>query len=290
MGLLQDQVVLITGGARGMGRAHALASATAGADVVLVDIVDQIDSAPYKMSTPPDLAQTCAAVEALGRRAVPIQADVRKQADMDSAVDQTLSELGRIDALIANAAIWSMRPFWKMSDDEWQDVVDVNLTGTWRIAKALAPTFIEQQSGSIVLISSVNGVEPGDETASYVAAKHGVLGLMKNIAIELAPFGVRCNAICPGVMDTPMIDNPWMRDRVAGHENGTRDELVHGVYHSHALRGRSVLPPDAVANAALYLNSELAAHVTGATLPVDGGHLILNGFNHAPQRVPTADS
>jgi hypothetical protein len=161
--------------------------------------------------------------------------------------------------------IFVLRPFWEMSDDEWQDVLDVNLTGIWRIAKALAPTLMKQRSGSIVVISSVNGVEPGNETASYVAAKHRVLGLMKNLALELAPFGVRCNAICPGVMDTPMIDNPWMRDRVAGHEIGTRDELVDGVYHSHALRGRSVLPPGAVANAALYLNSALAArHGRGA--------------------------
>ena len=141
---------------------------------------------------------------------------------------------------------------------------------------------IERKAGSIVLISSVNGVEPGDETASYVAAKHGVLGLMKNFALELAPYGIRCNAICPGVTDTPMIDNGWMRDRVAGHEKATRDELVGGVFHSHALRGRSLLPAQAVANAALYLNSGLASEVTGATLPVDAGHLILNGFNHAP--------
>jgi SDR family mycofactocin-dependent oxidoreductase len=284
MGLLDGEVVVVTGAARGMGRAHAVTSAREGADVVALDIARQIKSAPYDMSTDDDLNQTCRQVESLGRRALGIVADVRSQEEMDRAVARTIAELGHIDALIANAAIWTMRPFWMMSDDEWQDVIDTNLTGVWRIAKAVAPHMIERQAGSIVLISSVNGVEPGDQTSSYVAAKHGVLGLMKNLALELAPHGVRCNAICPSVVDTPMIDNPAIRDRTAGHERATRDELVDGVFHSHALRGRSLLPAQAVADAALYLNSGLASEVTGVTLPVDAGHLILNGFNHAPHK------
>jgi SDR family mycofactocin-dependent oxidoreductase len=282
MGLLDGKVVLVTGAARGMGRAHVVTSAREGANVVALDIARQIESAPYDMSTEDDLTETCRQVESLGRRVLRVVADVRSQEEMEQAVARSIAELGQIDALVANAAIWTMRPFWMMSDDEWHDVIETNLTGVWRIARAVAPHMIERKAGSIVLISSVNGVEPGDETASYVAAKHGVLGLMKNFALELAPYGIRCNAICPGVTDTPMIDNGWMRDRVAGHEKATRDELVGGVFHSHALRGRSLLPAQAVANAALYLNSGLASEVTGATLPVDAGHLILNGFNHAP--------
>jgi SDR family mycofactocin-dependent oxidoreductase len=284
MGLLDGKVVLVTGAARGMGRAHALTSAREGADIVALDIARQIESAPYAMSTEEDLDLTCKQVEGLGRRVLRIVADVRSQRQMDAAVAQTIAELGQIDALIANAGIWTMRPFWALADEEWHDVIETNLTGVWRVAKAVAPHMIERRTGSIVLISSINGVEPGDETASYVAAKHGVLGLAKNFALELARYGIRCNAICPGVMDTPMIDNTWMRNRVAGHENATRDELVDGVFHSHALRGRSMLPAQAVANAALYLNSDLAAEVTGVTLPVDAGHLLLYGFNHDPQR------
>ena len=284
MGLLDGKVVLVTGAARGMGRAHAVTSAREGADVVALDIARQIKSAPYGMSTEDDLSQTCQQVESLGRRVLRVVADVRSQEEMDNAVARSIAKFGQIDALIANAAIWTMRPFWMMSDDEWHDVIETNLTGVWRIARAVAPHMIERRTGSIVLISSVNGIEPGDETASYVAAKHGVLGLMKNFALELAPHGIRCNAVCPGVMDTPMIDNSWMRDRVAGHEKATYGELVGGVFHSHALRGRSLLPAQAVANAALYLNSDLASEVTGAALPVDAGHLILNGFNHAPHK------
>ena len=284
MGLLDDKVVLVTGAARGMGRAHAVTSAREGADVVALDIARQIKSAPYGMSTEDDLSQTCRHVEGLGRRVLSVVADVRSQEEMDNAVARSIAKFGQIDALLANAAIWTMRPFWMMSDDEWHDVIETNLTGVWRIARAVAPHMIERRTGSIVLISSVNGIEPGDETASYVAAKHGVLGLMKNFALELAPHGIRCNAVCPGVMDTPMIDNSWMRDRVAGHEKATYGELVGGVFHSHALRGRSLLPAQAVANAALYLNSDLASEVTGAALPVDAGHLILNGFNHAPHK------
>lgn len=143
---------------------------------------------------------------------------------------------------------------------------------------------IERQSGSIVITSSVNGLEPGMNYAHYVATKHGVIGLMKNIALELAPHGIRCNSINPGAIRTPMTDQQGAWDMFAGHEGGTPDDLIEGGYHFHALKGHSFMPPEVIANTALYLNSDLAASVTGVTIPVDAGHLLLTGVNQEPVR------
>jgi NAD(P)-dependent dehydrogenase (short-subunit alcohol dehydrogenase family) len=141
---------------------------------------------------------------------------------------------------------------------------------------------ISRTSGSIVITASINGLEPGPTYAHYAAAKHGVIGLMKNIALELAPHGVRCNAIAPGAIRTAMTDHQAARDLFAGHPGGTEADLIAGGYHFGALRGTTFLPPEVIADAALYLNSDLAAAVTGITLPVDAGHLLLPGMNMAP--------
>ena len=282
MGLLDGKVALITGGARGQGRAHALVSAKEGADVVLVDIADQIDSVPYRMATQDDLAETVRQVEALDRRAIAVTADVRSQQQMDDAVARGIAEFGKIDILIANAGIWTQAPFWEITDEAWEDMIGTNLTGVWKSAKAVAPHMIERGSGSIVITSSVNGLEPGPDYAHYVSSKHGVIGLMKNIALELAPHGIRCNSINPGAIKTPMTDHQGAWDMFAGHEGGTEADMLEGGYHFHALKGMTFLAPEVIANTALYLNSELAAAVTGVTIPVDAGHMLLTGFNQAP--------
>ncbi len=284
MGLLDGKVALITGGARGQGRAHALTSAREGADVVLVDIADQLETVPYAMATADDLAETVRQVEALDRRALAVTADVRDQGQLDEAVSRGIAEFGKIDILIANAGIWTQGPFWELSEQSWDEMIGVNLTGVWKSAKAVAPHMIERQTGSIVITSSVNGLEPGLNYAHYVAAKHGVIGLMKNIALELAPYGVRCNSINPGAIKTPMTDHQGAWDMFAGHEGGTEADLIEGGYHFHALKGRTFMPPEVIADTALYLNSDLAAAVTGVTIPVDAGHMLLTGVNPAPVR------
>jgi SDR family mycofactocin-dependent oxidoreductase len=284
MGLLDGKVALITGGARGQGRAHALTSAREGADVVLVDIADQLETVPYAMATADDLAETVRQVEALDRRALAVTADVRDQGQLDEAVRRGIAEFGKIDILIANAGIWTQGPFWELSEQSWDEMIGVNLTGVWKSAKAVAPHMIERQSGSIVITSSVNGLEPGLNYAHYVAAKHGVIGLMKNIALELAPYGVRCNSINPGAIKTPMTDHQGAWDMFAGHEGGTEADLIEGGYHFHALKGMTFMPPQVIADTALYLNSDLAAAVTGVTIPVDAGHMLLTGVNPAPVR------
>ena len=282
MGMLEGKVALITGGARGQGRAHATTCAREGADVVLVDVLDQMESVPYGMATQEDLDETVRQVEALDRRALAVRADVRSQEQLDEAVSRGLAEFGQIDILIANAGIWTMGPFWELSEQSWDEMIGVNLTGVWKSAKAVAPHMIERQTGSIVITSSINGLEPGPNYAHYVAAKHAVVGLMKNIALELAPHGIRCNSVHPGAIRTPMTDHQGAYDMFAGHEGGTEADLIEGGYSFHALKGTTFMSPQVIADTALYLNSDLAAKVTGVTIPVDAGHMILPGVNTNP--------
>jgi SDR family mycofactocin-dependent oxidoreductase len=280
--MLDGKVALITGGSRGQGRAHAITCAREGADVIIVDIADQLSTVPYKMARQDDLDETAKQVEALDRRILALKGDVRDQGQLDAAVAQGIAEFGQIDILIANAGIWTQAPFWELTDDQWDEMIGVNLTGVWKSAKAVAPHMIERQTGSIVITSSTNGLEPGLNYAHYVAAKHGVIGLMKNIALELAPYGIRCNSINPGAIRTPMTDHQGAWDMFAGHPGGTEEDLIEGGYHFAALKGTTFMDPQVIADTALYLNSDLAAKVTGVTIPVDAGHLILTGINATP--------
>jgi SDR family mycofactocin-dependent oxidoreductase len=284
MGLLEGKKVLITGAARGQGRSHAVLSAREGADVILVDIAAQLPTVPYKMSDQGDLAKTAAEIEVLGRRSVSVIGDVRDQNTLDRAVSLGIEAFGQIDVLIANAGIWNVAPFWELSEQQWSEMIETNLGGGWRAAKAVAPHMIERQTGSIVLIGSTNALEPGRNYAHYVAAKHGLIGLMKSIALEMAPHGVRCNAICPGIIHTPMTSHQAAWDMFAGHPGGTEADMLEGGYHHNALKGATFLSPDQIAKTALYLNSELAEAVTGITILVDAGHGLLPGTNPNPER------
>lgn len=282
MGRFNGKVAMVTGAARGQGRAHALALASEGADVILVDILENLSTIDYGLGTDQDLAETVARVEALDRRALAVRADVRSQQAIDEAVAAGISEFGQIDILIANAGVWALEPFWTISEEQWAQMQDVVLAGAWRSAKAVAPHMIARRSGAIVMTSSVNGIEAGPGHAHYTAAKHGVLGLMKTVAIELAPYGVRCNAVCPGAMDTAMNDWQGAYDFMAGHAGGTAEDRRVGGRHWSALAGRSMLPAESVARAAAFLASDDASEITGVALPVDGGHLALPGFNTNP--------
>ncbi|EFC83492.1 mycofactocin-coupled SDR family oxidoreductase [Parafrankia sp. EUN1f] len=282
MGMLDGKVVLVTGGSRGQGRAHALTSAREGADIVIVDVAENLPTVTYPMARTDDMTATVEAVEALGRRIVAMEADVRDQAQLDAAVARGIADLGQIDVLIANAGIWTQAPFYELTDDQWEEMIDVNLSGVWRSAKAVAPHMIERNSGSIVMISSVNGLEPGPNFAHYTAAKHGVVGLMKTVALELAPHGIRCNSIHPGAVRSGMTENQMAFDMYAGGPGGTIDDLIKAGKHYGALKGSTFMAPETIANAALFLNSELASSITGITLPVEAGHLLMAGVNVSP--------
>jgi SDR family mycofactocin-dependent oxidoreductase len=278
MGLLDGKVVLITGGARAQGRAHALVSAHEGADIVVVDIATDIDTVPYALSTKDELAETVRLVEETGRRALGLVADVRSQQALDEAVARAIAEFGQIDALIANAGILSIAPAWELTEEQWQDMIDVNLTGVWRSAKAVLPHMISRRSGSIVMTASSNSDDPDPGIAHYGAAKTGVIGLMKCIALEVAPHNIRCNAIKPGFIDSPMTSWQGMLDSYAGQPGGTIEDMRRAGYYFNALP-TPMQPPEASALTALYLNSDLARYVTGEALLIDSGHKLLPSMN-----------
>ena len=268
-GALTGKVALITGAARGQGRAHAVRLASEGADIIAVDICDQIASVPYALATNDDLAATVKLVEDIGARIVAKEADVRDRASLSTAVQAGIDELGRLDIVIANAGIAPMQS----GDDGWRDVIDVNLTGVYNTIKAAIPTMVKQgDGGSIVLISSAAGLagvgSPDAGSVGYAAAKHGVVGLMRVYANLLAKQNIRVNSIHPTGVETPMIDNDFTRGWLATMAAQSDSPGTMG----NALPVE-VLQPEDIANAVAWLVSDQARYITGVTLPVDAGFL-----------------
>ncbi|GAA1246327.1 mycofactocin-coupled SDR family oxidoreductase [Pseudonocardia aurantiaca] len=262
---LTGQVALVTGAARGQGRLHCLALADAGADIAALDVCRDLDVPSYPLATRAELDEVVAAVESMGRRALPLVADVRDPAEVDGAVAAVAMEFGRLDVLVNNAAVVTSAPFWELSEDQWSAVIDTNLTGIWRTTKAAADLVRRSPRGRIVNIGSTGGVRAVPEFAHYVAAKHGVVGLTQAMAIELANDGVTVNAILPGAVDSPMLAG------LAG-ELGLTPEDVHKRWlHDQLLV--EVISPAEVTGALLWLLSDAARHVTGHCLAVDGGAL-----------------
>jgi (+)-trans-carveol dehydrogenase len=275
MGRLDGKVAFITGAARGQGRSHAIRLAQEGADIIAVDICRQIDSVPYPMGTADDLAHTVEAVEALDRRIIATQADVRDYQAIKHALDEGVGQLGRLDVVSANAGICTIDRSEDMPEDSWRDVIDTNLTGVWHVAKAATPHFVAgRRGGSIVITSSVGGLMALPNLSSYVASKHGVIGLMRTLALELAPHSIRVNAILPTQVETPMILNDAsLRFFLPDSERPTVEEFAQLSQQMIALPIPWVEPLD-ISNALLFLASDEARYITGITLPVDGGMLI----------------
>jgi SDR family mycofactocin-dependent oxidoreductase len=267
MGTLDGKVAFITGAARGQGRAHATKLASEGADIIAVDLCDQIASVPYPMGTADDLAATVKLVEECGTRIVASQGDVRDAGSLRSALDAGLEELGRVDIVIANAGIAPMMA----GEDGWRDVIDVNLTGVHNTIEVAKGTLVEQgQGGSIVLISSAAGLagvgSPDPGSIGYAAAKHGMVGLMRIYANHLAPHSIRVNSIHPAGVDTPMINNEFIQKWLAqSHTSSAPQDLGNAM-------PVQVLDPEDIANAVAWLVSDAARYVTGVTLPVDAGY------------------
>lgn len=269
MGSLSGKVALITGAARGQGRAHAVRLASDGADIIAVDLCEQIASVPYPLATPDDLAATVKHVEDAGARIVACQADVRDRTALAAALQSGLDKLGRLNIVVANAGIAPMQA----GPDGWRDVIDVNLTGVHHTVEVAIPTMVSQgEGGSIVLISSAAGLagigSPDAGSIGYAAAKHGLVGLMRVYANHLARHNIRVNSVHPAGVDTPMINNEftrqWLADLIA--ESDSPPDM------GNALPVQ-VLSPEDVANAVAWLVSDQARYITGITLPVDAGFL-----------------
>jgi (+)-trans-carveol dehydrogenase len=272
-GRLEGKVAFITGAARGQGRAHAVRMAQEGADIIAVDICRQIDSVLIPLANPEDLAETADMVKNLDRRIYTAEVDTRDFDGLKAAVDAGVEQFGRLDVIVANAGIGNGgQTLDKTSEPDWDDMIAVNLSGVWKTVKAGVPHIIEGgRGGSIILTSSVGGLKAYPHTGHYVAAKHGVVGLMRTFAVELGAQNIRVNSVHPTNVNTPLFMNePTMKLFRPDLENpGPEDMKVIGQL-MHTLPIGWVEPED-IANAVLFLASDEARYITGVTLPVDGG-------------------
>ena len=275
-GRVAGKVAFITGAARGQGRSHAIRLAQEGADIIAVDLCGQVDSVPYAMATPADLAETVKEVEALDRRIVATQADVRDFGALKTALDDGVAQLGHLDIVSANAGIFSFGTLEELSETAWRDMLDVNLTGVWHAAKAAIPHLRAARGGSIILTSSGLGLEGMPNVGHYVSAKHGVVGLMRTLALELAPDLIRVNSVHPTTVNTDMIQNAAAYELFAPdlpEDERTSQVITERLLTINALPIPWIEPVD-VSNAVLWLASDEARYVTGVPLPVDAGELL----------------
>ena len=271
MGRLQGKVALITGAARGIGRAQAVRFAQEGADVIALDICGPVDTVVTPPATPADLEETARLVSDAGGRAHTEIVDVRDTEAVQAAADRGVEVLGGLDIVCATAGITSREMAVEMSEIAWQTMLDVNLTGVWRTCRATAPHLIERGAGSMILISSIAGLRGLVGVAHYTSAKHGVVGLMRTLANELAPHNIRVNSVHPTNVDTPMIQNDNVRGAFRPDlEHVSREEFAEAACSMNMLPIPWVDAVD-VANACLFLASDEARYITAVTLPVDAG-------------------
>src|SRR6201997_2791481 len=277
MGLVDGKVALVTGAGRGQGRSHALRLASEGADVIAFDIgPGRVETISYELASEADLDATVAEIEAMGRRAVKAIADVRSLSDLQAAVDTGLSQLGKIDIVCANAGIGSWAVAWEMTEQQWKDMIDINLTGVFNAVRAALPSMVERgEGGSLVLTSSTAGLRAYANTAHYTAAKHGVVGLMKVLTQELGPHRIRVNAVCPTTVRTPLVINDATFQLFAPDvENPGEDDVREPFEGLNILPGVAWIEPSDVSDAVVFLCSAAAKFITGVALPIDAGNIV----------------
>ena len=266
MGRLDGKVAFITGAARGQGRAHAVRLACEGARIAGMDICAPL-RVEYESATDADLDETVRLVEEAGGSMLGLRGDVRRLADMQKAVAATLEAFGRIDVVVANAGILTAGLLWELSEEQWHDMIDTNLTGVWHTIKAVVPVMIDQGSGgSIIIISSVSGLSGSPFVGHYVAAKHGAVGLCRTLANELGSHRIRVNSVHPAGVNTRMNDGTVLPDLI----NRFADTL--GPIFMNALP-YFMMEPEAVSEVVAFLASEESKYMTGVQIPVDMGTL-----------------
>jgi (+)-trans-carveol dehydrogenase len=271
MGRLDGKVALISGAARGQGRAEAVRFAEEGADIIAFDICGPIAGVPYPGATPTDLEETVRLVEGLDRRILARQADVRDSAAIKAVVDEGVAEFGGLDIAIGNAGIVNYGAIEEISDEDWETMIAINLTGVWKTMKAVVPHVKARGGGSLIITSSGAGIIAPSNLGHYTTAKHGLVGLMKTLCNELAPFSIRCNSLHPTQVETPMIINDVTFGMFRPDLEAPTKEDIIGV--STAMNGLPVPWVEAVdiANAALFLASDEARYITGLQMTVDAG-------------------
>jgi SDR family mycofactocin-dependent oxidoreductase len=272
MGRVEGKVAFVTGAARGQGRSHAVRLAQEGADIIAIDTAAKVPSVPYPLATAEDLTETVRLVEALDRRIVAREADVRDSAALAEAVEEGVSELGRLDIVLANAGISSPAPTLEMPDETWQDMIDINLTGVWKTLKAAVPHIVAGgRGGSVVITSSLAAIAVNENTAHYSAAKAGLVMLMKVLAKEIAPQSIRVNTIHPTTVATDMILNDATYKLFRPDlENPTRADFEEAARTLNRLPVAALEPND-ISETVLHLVADSGRHITGTTVVVDAG-------------------
>lgn len=273
-GKLEGKVAFITGAARGQGRSHAVRLAEEGADIIGIDVPGPIPGLPYETATAEDLAETVRLVEGLGRRMVAREADVRDFAALKAAADAGAAEFGRIDIVLANAGISAPAPTLDMSEETWQTMIDINLTGVWKTLKAAVPHVIAGgRGGSVVITSSLAAIVVQPNIAHYSAAKGGLIQLSNVLSKELAPQGIRVNTVHPGTVLTDMVLNePTFRLFRPDLEHPTQADFEAVAATMTGMPTTAIEPVD-ISNAIVYLVSDDGRYVTGTTHVVSAGLL-----------------
>ena len=275
-GPLEGRVALITGAARGQGRAHAIRLADDGADIIAIDICRPIsDTITYPMPTPEDLAETVRAVEATGRKVLAREIDIRDLAAQQQVVADAVEQFGRLDILVANAGVLSWGRMFEMSEEQWDTVIEVNLSGTWRTVRAVVPAMIEAgNGGSIIIVSSSAGLKATPGNGHYSASKHGLVAITNALAIEVGEFGIRVNSIHPYSIETPMVEKEAMMAIFAKYP-----QYLHSfspmpyrpVNHEGKKGLQEFMMPEEVSDVVAWLAGDGSATISGSQIAVDRG-------------------
>ena len=271
----RNRVVLITGAARGMGKAHALAFAREGARLVLCDACRQFSTVPYPLAQPEELTALVREIEHMGLPVIAAQTDVTHLSEMQALAELAQQTFGSIDVVVANAGLYSFARSWEMSEAQWDETINVDLKGVWITCKVCIPYMLPRRSGKIICIASTAGFKGMENLAHYVVAKHGVIGLVKTLAIELAAYNINVNAVCPTSVDTAMCRNQAIYDVFAGGPGpqATYEHMLSLMNSLNLFTDRNLIEPEAVSAAVMWLASDEARHITGCALPVDAGYL-----------------
>jgi SDR family mycofactocin-dependent oxidoreductase len=274
-GPLTGQVALVTGAGRGQGRAHAVGLARDGADIVICDVDGDISSVPYPLSRSADLKETAKLVEATGRSCLTATCDVRESGAVDALVQRAVGHFEKLDIVVANAGIASFGRVQDLTNEQWDDIISVNLTGAFYTMRAALPHMISRQYGRIVATASMAARGGTANAAHYVASKWGVIGLVKSLAREVAGGGITVNAVCPANVDTMMIHNkPTYHLFRPDLDDPSLADVIDGFIHSHEIPVPWV-PPEAITDAIRYIVLPSSRYMTGSTLDVACGNTAL---------------
>lgn len=273
MGRLTNKVALISGVARGQGRSHALRLASEGVSIIGFDGLCTYDTVPYKQATQEDLDETVRLIEEAGEKVYAGRADVRERGEIERIIKEGTAEFGPVDVVVANAGIGiNSLPFWEVSQQEWDDVIGVCLTGVWHTVSAAVPGMIAAgKGGSVIMTSSAAAIKAAPQLAAYTAAKTGVVGMMRSMASDLAPYRIRINCVAPTAVPTDFVLNDRLYQVFSPDSPEPNLEDAKKVMRGMHPLGQPWIEPGDVSAAVAYLASDEARYISGIVLPVDLG-------------------